>query len=380
MTLPPLALYVHLPWCLRKCPYCDFNSHTAGSAPPLARYVDALIADARAEAPGVRGRPLASVFLGGGTPSLFPAAQIGRLMEAVADAFELRAGCEVTMEVNPGAIEHDDLAGYAAAGVNRLSVGAQSFAPDMLRVLGRVHGSDEIGSCVAAARRAGFDNLNLDLMYGLPGQDVAAACRDLEQAIALDPEHLSWYELTLEPNTVFHARPPEGLPGEDLAIAIREAGEALLAGRGYEQYEVSAWARDGRRCRHNLNYWEFGDYLAIGAGAHGKLSAAGEILRYARPANPASYMERIERGERTEPAATAPSDRIFEYMLNVLRLTAGFDETTAVARTGADREELRERLVRLRDRGLLEACGEGRWRPSALGRRFLNDLQAEFLP
>ena len=377
---PPLTLYAHLPWCVRKCPYCDFNSHTAGSAPPLERYVDALVIDLEAEAVRAGRRPIGSVFLGGGTPSLFPAGQIERLLAAVGQTFVVADDAEVTMEVNPGAIEHDDLAGYRAAGVNRLSIGAQSFSPDSLRALGRIHTVAEIGQCVAAARGAGFDNVNLDLMHGLPGQDAAGACRDLEAALSLRPEHLSWYELTLEPNTVFHARPPAGLPDEDSAAAIRDAGAKLLARAGFEQYEVSAWARPGRRCRHNLNYWRFGDYLGIGAGAHGKLTTGECILRSVKPAHPLEYMRRMEQGDCPTPEVVAPADRLFEFMLNALRLNEGFDEAGVTRLTGLPRDAVRPRLEALSGRGLLTEFASGRWRPSDLGYRFLNDLQAEFLP
>ncbi len=377
---PPLALYAHLPWCVRKCPYCDFNSHTAGSAPPLDRYVDALVIDLEAEAGRVRARPLVSIFLGGGTPSLFPARQIARLLTAVGRTFEVTEDAEVTMEVNPGAIERDDLAGYRAAGVNRLSIGAQSFSAAALGALGRIHSVAEIGLCVAAARGAGFDNVNLDLMHGLPGQDAAGACRDLEAALGLAPEHLSWYELTLEPNTVFHARPPAGLPDEDTAAAIRDAGAELLGGGGFEQYEVSAWAQPGRQCRHNLNYWRFGDYLGVGAGAHGKLTDRAGITRSVKPAHPLEYMRRMAAGEHPVPAPVAPGDRLFEFMLNALRLSEGFDEADVTRLTGVPRDAVRARLDALARRGLLTGFGTGRWRPSGLGYRFLNDLQSEFLP
>ena len=376
---PPLSLYVHLPWCVRKCPYCDFNSHAAGAAPPFARYVDALIRDLDDESRRVRARRVVSIFLGGGTPSLFPAAEIERLLKATAVSLALAEDIEITMEVNPGAIESDEIAAYAAAGVNRLSLGAQSFTPGALRALGRIHSVAEIGRAVAEARAAGIGNLNLDIIYALPGQRVAAAMCDLERALELEPEHISWYELTLEPNTVFHARPPKGLPDDVTVEAIQRAGETLLAANGFEQYEVSAHARPGFRCRHNLNYWTFGDYLGVGAGAHGKLTTGCEILRTVRPGNPLGYIEAVEQGHAVPAEPVSGDERIFEYMLNALRLSDGFIEAEFEARTGISRDLLAPRLAALEDQQLIESVGGGAWRVSSLGRRFLNDVQARFL-
>lgn len=379
MSRPPLSLYVHLPWCVRKCPYCDFNSHRAGDAPPRQRYLDALLLDLQREAEFGVGRRLTSVFLGGGTPSLFTPAEIGRLLEGVAALFTLADDVEITMEANPGTVDCGAPAGYRDAGVNRLSVGAQSFDDTMLGRLGRIHRSKDIVRAVSEARDAGFDNLNIDLMHGLPGQSAAMAVDDIRSALALGPSHISWYQLTLEPNTVFHARPPENLPDEDALAAIQDAGEALLRERGFGPYEVSAWALDGRRCRHNLNYWLFGDYLAVGAGAHGKVTDANGIWRYRKPANPAQYMNDMEAGRVAARTPVEGSDLVFEFMLNALRLTDGFAEGDFYARTGLARGSLDDLVAGAARKGLLERVDPGRWRPSGLGRRFLNDLQAEFL-
>lgn len=377
----PLSLYVHLPWCVHKCPYCDFNSYTAGPNAPRERYLEALLVDVDVEAERAAGRELVSIFLGGGTPSLFVPQEIGRLLRAIADRFKMSDDIEVTMEANPGTIECGDPAGYREAGVNRLSIGAQSFDAESLKTLGRIHTVADISLSVDDARAAGFTNINLDLMYGLPGQDVEAAILDIEQAAGLGVNHLSWYQLTLEPNTVFHARPPEGLPNDEKAYEIQKSGQQRLANLGYEQYEVSAYARDGMRSVHNVNYWSFGDYLAIGAGAHGKISDRAGIWRYTKPANPKQYMESLERGDyRAELKALDDSERVFEFMLNALRLVDGFDEALFTARTGLGRDALLSRLGPSLDKGLIVAV-EGRgWRPTALGQRFLNDLQAEFLP
>jgi oxygen-independent coproporphyrinogen-3 oxidase len=378
---PPLSLYVHLPWCVRKCPYCDFNSYSAGSDAPRDRYLDALLVDLQLEAERAGNRELISIFLGGGTPSLFTPVQISRLLDAVDRDFAIAEDVEITMEANPGTVECGDPAGYRAAGVNRLSIGAQSFAADSLRVLGRIHSVDDIAHAVNAARAAGFTNINLDLMYGLPGQTAAAAVLDIERAVDLQPEHLSWYQLTLEPNTVFHARPPAGLPDSDLSYEIQVRGQRRLADLGYEQYEVSAYAREGRRSAHNLNYWQFGDYLAAGAGAHGKYSDATGIWRYAKPANPKQYMEFLECGDGTpELRSVSAAERLFEFMLNALRLCDGFDEALFQARTGLAVEILRERMEPAIKKGMITSAAENFWRATPRGQRFLNDLQAEFLP
>lgn len=380
MMSPPLSLYVHLPWCVRKCPYCDFNSHTAGDAAPKERYIEALLKDLAREAAYAEGRTLSSVFLGGGTPSLFSPQEIDRLLKGVRALFSMSADVEITMEANPGTVECGSPEGYRQAGVTRLSIGAQSFDDVLLTALGRIHSSADIVRAYREAERGGFDNINLDLMHGLPGQTIDMAMADLSAAIALKPMHISWYQLTLEPNTVFHARPPADLPDDDLAFEIQDCGQALLAAAGYRQYEVSAYARDGRHCRHNLNYWQFGDYLAVGAGAHGKLTTSSGVQRYQKPANPLMYMKAQEAGGPVTPPTTLTDrDLMFEFMLNALRLNEGFDEAIFVERTGLSTRQLLDATGPAREKGLIERNGTGVWKPTELGGRFLNDLQAEFI-
>ncbi len=381
MKPPPLSLYVHLPWCVRKCPYCDFNSHRGGDAGQRSRYLDALLADLAAESRRADGRVVESVFLGGGTPSLFSPAEIGRLLAVITERFSLHDDVEITMEANPGTVECGEPAGYREAGVNRLSIGAQSFDDKRLQALGRIHTSGDIVRALREAGAAGFDNINIDLMHGLPGQDVASALDDIRAAIDLRPSHISWYQLTLEPNTVFHARPPANLPDDETACAIQDEGQALLAASGYRQYEVSAYARGNRPCRHNLNYWLFGDYLAAGAGAHGKITSSDGVYRYRKPANPLQYMMAMEAGEsRAEPVRLDAADLVFEFMLNALRLNDGFDASVFCERTGLGIAALADATRAARSKGLLLRENDAHWRPTELGRRFLNDLQSEFLP
>ena len=398
MMSPPLSLYVHLPWCVRKCPYCDFNSYSTENA-PKARYIDALTKDIQQESEFAGERQLISVFFGGGTPSLFSPDEIAQILGEVDKQFSLAEDIEITMEANPGSVECGDPADYRAAGVNRLSIGAQSFSATQLKTLGRVHGVDDIARAVDEAHAAGFENINLDIMHALPGQTVDDAIADLEAAIALGPQHVSWYQLTLEPNTVFHARPPDDMPGHELAWDIQQAGQALLASNDYEQYEVSAYARDGRQCRHNLNYWSFGDYLAVGAGAHGKVTLPDGIYRYAKPANPMSYMNEAGLGavferskaqrERAMSERNTPSpairvlsddELIFEYMLNAVLLTSGFHESDFESRTGLGADALAAAADWAQQRSLIRREDTGLWHPTTLGWRFLNDLQADFLP
>jgi len=377
---PPLSLYVHLPWCVRKCPYCDFNSHTAGDAPPKRRYVQALLKDLARESKRARGRVLTSIFLGGGTPSLFSPAEIDHLLQGVRALFTLAEGVEITMEANPGTVECGSPAGYRDAGVTRLSVGAQSFDDGLLSALGRIHSSDDIVRAVREAQDSGFDNINIDVMHGLPGQTIELAMADLIAAIELQPAHISWYQLTLEPNTVFYARPPANLPDDDLAFEIQEHGQALIADHGYTQYEISAYAQDGLQCKHNLNYWLFGDYLAVGAGAHGKLTTQDEIYRYQKPANPLQYMK---FQETDDPEITRTvldrDDLMFEFMLNALRLNDGFAENVFLQRTGLSTSDLIDATRNARQRGLIERDNNEIWKPTELGGRFLNDLQSEFI-
>ncbi len=390
LSLPPLSLYVHLPWCVRKCPYCDFNSHeyrdAAGGPPPFAAYVDALIADLDLDLPLAWGRTVHSVFFGGGTPSLFPAAAIDRFLQAASARLRFAPGCEITLETNPGTAEHGRFGDYLRAGVNRVSFGIQSFDDGCLRRLGRIHDSTQAEAAVKLAQDAGLDNLNLDLMYALPGQTLAMALHDLERAFALAPAHISHYQLTLEPNTVFAARPPEHLPDEDLAWDMQEQGQARLAAAGYAQYEISAYARPGRQCAHNLNYWRFGDYLGIGAGAHGKLSLpaeggdAGRILRRWKLKHPAAYLAQAGTAAAIGgDEDIAPAQRPFEYMLNLLRLREGFALAAFEARTGLPRAAIAAPLAEAAAAGWLVVEDE-RVRPTESGLRFANDVIALFLP
>ncbi|MFQ6006219.1 MAG: radical SAM family heme chaperone HemW [Woeseia sp.] len=378
----PLSLYVHLPWCVSKCPYCDFNSHKAGNAAPRARYLKAVGVDLKAEAERAGGRPLVSVFVGGGTPSLFTGMEIGQLIDVVAAEFRLQPDIEITMEANPGTLEHGALGDYSSAGVSRLSLGAQSFDAGSLARLGRIHGPDEIRAAFDDGASAGFDGINLDIMYALPGQDLEMAIHDVEQATALGPAHISYYQLTLEPNTVFHRNPPADIPDEEESFAIQQECHALLAQHGFERYEISAFARPGQRCRHNLNYWTFGDYVAAGAGAHGKLTASnGEIRRYAKPGHPMSFMEQAESGSidcRERVVDTA--DTAFEFMLNALRLPQGFLAQDFEARTGLSIDSVGESLQEAATKGMLAAFDGPGWRPTVLGLRFSNDLAGLFLP
>jgi oxygen-independent coproporphyrinogen-3 oxidase len=377
--LPPLALYVHLPWCVRKCPYCDFNSHVRRGALPERRYVDALITDLELDLAQPPGRPLESIFLGGGTPSLFSAGAVARLLEAVRKRIDCPPGIEVTLEANPGTVERGRFADYRAAGVTRLSIGAQSFNDSHLRALGRIHAAADTHHAVAEARAAGFANLNLDLMAGLPGQTVAGAQSDLEAALSLEPSHLSHYELTIEPNTRFHSRPPR-LPGEEVRFAMQARCHERLRQAGFERYEISAFALAGRYCRHNLNYWRFGDYLGIGAGAHGKLTdAAGRVWRTAKLRHPLMYMEHAHGDARLHSRRSLrPADLAFEFMLNALRLPGGFTRALFEARTGLDPSAVAAPLRAGIDAGLLRATAGG-WQPTGRGLLFLNDLQALFL-
>ncbi|MBW3549380.1 MAG: radical SAM family heme chaperone HemW [Proteobacteria bacterium] len=383
LTPPPLSLYVHVPWCVRKCPYCDFNSHEnkTGGALPFQAYVDALLADLDFDLPLVWGRTVHSVFFGGGTPSLMPPEFIERFLQGASARLRFAPGCEITLETNPGTAEHGRFELYRAAGVNRLSFGIQSFDDGCLQRLGRIHDSAEAEAAVKLAQDAGLDNLNLDLMYALPQQTLAMAERDLERAFVLQPAHVSHYQLTLEPNTLFAARPPSGIPDEDNSWDMQERCQALLAAAGYGQYEVSAYARPGRQCAHNLNYWRYGDYLGIGAGAHGKLTLGAEqaVLRRWKHKHPATYLAHAGSdaalgGDERIP----PERRPFEFMLNALRLVEGFSMAEFEARTGLALAASGAPLHAACRAGWLERTGE-RIRPTELGRRFTNDVVALFL-
>nr|WP_314563552.1 radical SAM family heme chaperone HemW [uncultured Pseudomonas sp.] len=377
-ALPPLALYIHIPWCVRKCPYCDFNSHAAGPTLPEAEYVDALLADLDNDLAHVHGRPLTSIFFGGGTPSLFSAEALGRLLDGVARRLSFAPDIEITLEANPGTFEQAKFVAYRGLGINRLSIGIQSFQDAKLKALGRIHGRDEAIRAADRARAAGFDNFNLDLMHGLPEQSVADALGDLEQAIALAPTHLSWYQLTMEPNTVFWSQPPE-LPEDDTLWDIQEAGQARLAAAGYHQYETSAYAQPGRQARHNLNYWGFGDFLGIGAGAHAKLSAPdGTLLRTWKTRLPKDYLDPA-KAFQAGAKSLAPADLPFDFMMNALRLVDGVPAAWYPQRTGQPLDSLAPALAAARRAGLL-AEDEQRLRPTARGQLFLNDLLQSFLP
>ena len=419
--MPPLSLYVHMPWCVRKCPYCDFNSHAVSDdGVPEAAYIDALLNDLDADLAHVAQdwsqRPLQSIFIGGGTPSLISPAGYVRLFAGIRARLSWAADIEITLEANPGTVEQGLFEGYRAAGINRLSIGVQTFQGEQLKALGRIHSGDEALRAASTARAAGFVRINLDLMHGLPGQSVAAACDDLAQAIALGVTHLSWYQLTLEPNTVFYRQQPI-LPDEDVLADIQEQGEALLAQAGFQRYEVSAFAQDNQACRHNLNYWQFGDYLGIGAGAHGKLTFAAEsdcldatnlgecdsvglvqkvelaIWRTTKTRMPKDYLAAYSEQARTyttsaesaRAAYQAKLERIanidlpFEFMLNALRLTNGVPSDYWLERTDLSPNIIASTLADLRRQGLLENTPD-RLQASALGLRFLNRAIDAFLP
>ena len=377
-ALPPLTLYVHIPWCMKKCPYCDFNSHEARGEVPEQAYVDALIADLQASLAGVWGRRVHAVFLGGGTPSLFSAGAIDRLITTIRTLLPVEADAEITMEANPGTFEAVKFRGFRDAGVNRLSVGIQSFDDAMLKAIGRVHDAGEARRAAGMALET-FENVNLDLMYALPGQSRAQSESDLREAIGFAPQHLSAYQLTLEPNTVFHRYPP-ALPDDDTAADMQEAIEVMLAGAGYAQYETSAFARPGRRSRHNLNYWHFGDYLGIGAGAHAKISYADRITREVRHRQPKMYLEEALAGRAIQETRDVGVEELpFEFMLNALRLVEGFPAKLFTERTGLPLSRAQAALDRGEARGLVERDAFS-IRPTPRGRRFLNDLLEEFLP
>ena len=377
-TLPPLSLYVHLPWCLKKCPYCDFNSHAStAESLPEARYVEALVADLDVALPQVWGRRVVSVFIGGGTPSLFTPAAIDRLLAAIRARLPLEPGCEITLEANPGTFERERFRAYRAAGVTRLSVGVQSFDDGLLERIGRVHDSAQARAALVEASQA-FETFNIDLMYALPGQTLAQLGADIDAALAFAPPHLSIYHLTVEANTAFAKAPPT-LPDEDAASDMLDLLVARTAAAGLARYEVSAFAKPGHRCAHNLNYWQFGDYLGIGAGAHGKLSFAERIVRQVRWREPAMYIERALAGQAlSNEAVVAPGQLPFEYLLNALRLTEGFEPARLAERTGQSIAVIEPALQQALSRGLIEHDGT-RWRPTVRGFDFLSDLQALFL-
>ena len=378
-VLPPLSVYVHVPWCVRKCPYCDFNSHALDpDAIPEADYLARLIEDLEQDAPLAQGRPVHSVFFGGGTPSLLSADTIGAILEALHNRLSLADDCEITLEANPGTIDESRFVGLRAAGVNRLSIGVQSFQPHQLQRLGRIHDPDQAVRAIERAHQAGFDNFNIDLMHGLPEQSEAEALADLDRAIALTPTHLSWYQLTIEPNTEFYRRPPE-LPVDDTLWAIQEAGQQRLKEAGFAQYEVSAYARAGKTCRHNLNYWGYGDYLGLGPGAHGKITQTDpfEIRRTRKTRLPKDYLDRSRLLLRQEERVSA-EDRPFDYFINTLRLVEGMPLVHFEVATGLDRATLEPTLSQLQQQNLL-TIEAGRLRTTPQGFLYLNDILAEWL-
>jgi len=386
LSLPPLALYVHMPWCVRKCPYCDFNSHAAPESIPQQQYIDALIEDLAIDAAAAQGRSLVSVFFGGGTPSLFAPEEVARFLEAARAQVPFAPDSEITLEANPGTIEHGRFSGYRDAGINRVSLGAQTFDAAHLQTLGRIHGSGDIARAVDEVVRAGIDNFNLDLMYGLPQQTLQQALADLDAALALGPAHISHYQLTLEPGTVFYHRPPP-LPDSEAIWQMQLDCQERLAAHGFEHYEVSAYARSGRRSQHNVNYWRFGDYIGVGAGAHGKLSwlanAEGRrpaIVRSARIKQPREFLRRAAAERISDRFVVESAELPFEYMLNVLRLTDDFAVADYESRTGLTFATVAGAVAEAERKGLLLRVDGGRWRVTELGQRFLNDLQALFLP
>lgn len=370
-----------MPWCVRKCPYCDFNSHTAPQDIPATNYIQALVADLEQDLPLAWGRPVASIYFGGGTPSLFSADHISEFLSAARARLNLRPDVEITLEANPGTIEHDSFSAYAQAGINRVSLGVQSFDNELLGRIGRIHGLDEIEQSLRSLKSAGILNFNIDLMYALPGQNLARLRQDIDMAMDANPSHISFYHLTIEPNTAFAARPP-ALPEDDLAWEMQQTGLELLEEGGYDQYEVSAFAREGLQSRHNMNYWRYGDFLAVGAGAHGKITlpAAGEVQRYSKHRHPKRYLAGLENGDwSAEKRLLSSEDLVFEFFLNQLRLKQGVHVGDFSARTGQPWQVVEARADEAIEKGLLQVHQE-RLRPTELGWRFVNDIQQMFLP
>lgn len=377
-SLPPLSLYVHIPWCVRKCPYCDFNSHEARAKIPEQEYIDALLRDLEQDLPRVWGRIVHTIFIGGGTPSLFSPEAIDRLLSGIRARLPLDQNIEITLEANPGTVELERFKGFRAAGINRLSIGIQSFDEQKLKALGRIHGREEALRAAEAARAAGFDNFNLDLMFGLPGQTVEQALADMRTAMALRPTHLSAYQLTIEPNTLFHARPPT-LPDDDITWDMQSQLQTELAAADYRQYEVSAYARPGYECRHNLNYWKFGDYLGIGAGAHAKITNASGITRLWKVKHPNEYLSAAGSPESIGgEQKLSRHDAVAEFMLNALRLVDGFPSPLFQERAGLPISACEPKLTLAENQGLIEWDTQS-IRPTPQGRRFLNNLLELFV-
>ncbi len=378
---PPLSLYVHMPWCVRKCPYCDFNSHTAPDELPAEEYIQALLADLEQELPLIWGRPVQSVFFGGGTPSLFSADQIATFLSSVRALLDLRPDVEITLEANPGTIERDSFSAYAQAGINRVSLGVQSFDDELLQRIGRIHGHQEIERSLQSLRSAGISNFNIDLMFALPGQSLVQSRRDVDLAIKAGPAHISFYQLTIEANTAFAAQPPR-LPADDMAWDMQQTGLEMLEASSYTQYEISAFAQTDKQSRHNLNYWRYGDFLAVGAGAHGKvtIAAEGRVQRFAKHRHPKRYLQGLKSGDwRAETRFLSDEDLVFEFFLNQLRLKQGVRIDDFSARTGLAWSVVESRVQNAVDKGLLEVQ-QGCITPTLLGWRFVNDIQQMFLP
>jgi putative oxygen-independent coproporphyrinogen III oxidase len=380
MKIIPLSLYIHIPWCVRKCPYCDFNSHAQKEVLPEELYVVALLDDLKQHKTLIAGRNIISIFFGGGTPSLFSGKAIGAILEGAAKELSFAPDIEITLEANPGTVEQSRFRDFLAAGVNRLSLGVQSLQDEKLKQLGRIHSSEEALKAIHAAKHAGFHNFNIDLMHGLPNQSLQDALSDIEKALQCEPTHLSWYQLTIEPNTLFYHQRPT-LPPDDTLWAIQEAGVARIEKAGFKQYEVSAYAQPTRQCLHNKNYWKFGDYIGIGAGAHSKLTDAsnGNITRYAQVKNPRDYLLAEKRHALKPHLIDSNKDIIFEFMLNALRLTDGIPETLFEERTGLSIETIKPILNAAQEKNFLEKNNSGLIKPSLHGKKFLNDLVEMFL-
>lgn len=372
----PLSLYIHIPWCVQKCPYCDFNSHAHQGKLPEELYVAALQQEIEQHSSSLAQRPIISIFFGGGTPSLFSGKAMDKILNAVAKYLTLSHDAEITLEANPGTVDQKHFADYRAAGINRLSLGIQSLQDDKLKILGRIHDRGQAQKAIQIAKAVGFDNFNLDLMFGLPTQTEAEALQDLRDALAFDSTHLSWYQLTIEPNTVFYSQKPT-LPPDDTIWEMQLAGQELLRQHGFQQYEVSAYAQAGKQCRHNLNYWQFGDYLGIGAGAHSKLTHDNAVTRFAQVRQPASYLD-AEKRNHLKIKTIPEKDLIFEFMLNALRLTDGVPSELFTARTGIEISTIQPTLDAAYNKGLLEDATD-HIRPTELGKKFLNDLVGMFL-
>jgi len=383
IRLPPLSLYIHIPWCIKKCPYCDFNSHAIHNDIPEKKYLDSLLKDLDQDLKYAQGRPINSIFIGGGTPSLFSPQGFSYLLNSIKQKLEIVENAEITIEANPGATEQKNYSGYLDAGINRLSIGAQSFSDQKLKSLGRIHSSSEVFKAVDSARDAGFNQINLDLMFGLPEQTLKEALKDLETAINLSPQHVSWYQLTLEPNTAFYSSPPR-LPADDNVFEIQKEGLDVLSDNGYKRYEISAYAKKNCQSRHNLNYWQFGDYLGIGAGAHSKItqiddinSTVFSITRYWKTRAPGDYLD-VNKAFLADSKTIPDNELALEFMMNALRLSGGFDPELFEKRTGKPLNSITKQLDLAQEKGVL-IQSQGNIKASELGYLYLNDLLQIFL-